>query len=213
MNASELIAEGKRLAKPCIYLRKDGEGLPVAAWGGPPGVSRPPGSVRHWLTLDCTLLPKEFGTANGSASVFSDEDSAGAFVVDPSARFSSPPAGVALFAHSTLSLPPIDAVFRFGSDKVHAWLAQHGWEPTWGHNDNFKDSAPVQGYEIAFQDQYPLYTGGAHAVLGGWHFPWPDDDWDGRLNETLVLSTFEDSEPWIEVWFKDGAFNVMQRIT
>jgi hypothetical protein len=110
-------------------------------------------------------------------------------------------------------LPPIDALFRFGSPKIHAWLAQNGWKPTWGYNANFPDRVLGDAYDAAFQNQFPLYTGDAHAMIGGWHFPWPDDDWEELLNDVLVLCTFEDSEPWLEVWLRAGAFEVVQRVT
>lgn len=215
MKASDLVAEGQRLAKPCIYLRAAGEGEPVAAWEGSPGVLAPHRGARHWVTLNCEALPKEFGLGRGAASVFSDEGTGdgGSFVIDADARFKPGSGSIPLFAHAGVSLPPLDAIFRFGSPPIKAWLAKNKWEPTWAYNDNFKDRATAEAYDIAFQKQCPLYTGDAHAVLGGWHFPWPDDDWVTRLNDRLLLWTFEAAEPWIEVWLNDGVFEVMQRIT
>jgi hypothetical protein len=211
----DLIAEGKRLAKPCIYLRDKGEGNPVAAWGGASVIAAPYDTARHWITLDISALPKEFGLTGSCASVFSDEEMIhpAAFVVSEKARFHVGSGSIPLFAHSTLSMPPIDAVFRFGSPAVHAWLAENHWEPDWGYNDNFRDNATANAYESAFQNQCPLYTGGAHAVLGGWHLPWPDEEWADRLNDKLVLCTFEDSEPWVEVWANGHSFEVIERIT
>ncbi len=217
MKASDLIAEGNRLARPCIYLRDKGAGRPVAAWGGSSPVAAPIGAadhIHHWITLDCGLLPKEVGLS-GSASVFSARNGtqSGAFVINRTIPFEVGPDSVPLFAESALSLPPIDAVFRFGSPAVHAWLAQNNWEPSWGYNDNFRDRVTADAYEAAFQAQYPLYTGNAHAVVGGWHFTWPDDDWEQRLNDVLLLCTFKDYEPWVEVWLHEGRFEVVERIT
>ncbi|MEZ4222600.1 MAG: hypothetical protein R3B13_16790 [Polyangiaceae bacterium] len=210
MKASELIAEGKRLARPCIYLRDKGAGRPVAAWGGSSPVAAPTDAERHWITLDCSLLPEEL-ELSGIASVFAGR--VGAFVVNPSTPFSCDASSTALFAEPGLSLPPIDAVFRFGSPAVQAWLAENKWEPAWGYNDNFSDRATADAYAAEFQAQYPLYTGDAHAVVGGWHFTWPDDDWEQRLSDVLLLCTFADCEPWVEVWSHEGVFEVVERVT
>jgi hypothetical protein len=59
----------------------------------------------------------------------------------------------------------------------------------------------------------PFYSGSAHAVLGGWHVPWPDGDWDELAERPLLVWTLEDSEPWVEVWADGKGFEVKQRIT
>ena len=118
-----------------------------------------------------------------------------------------------LFAEPARSLPPIDAVFRFGSEAVHTWLRELGWQPDWGYNSNFKDGAPVEDYERLYQSECPLYSGGAFAVLGGWHFPWPDGDWEELLSRPLLVWTLADSEPWVEVWDGADGMQVIQRIT
>jgi hypothetical protein len=87
------------------------------------------------------------------------------------------------------------------------------WQPDWGWNDNFKDPDPVLKYDSLVQSELPLYSGGAHAVLGGWHFPWPDGDWEELIDHPLLVWTFEDSEPWVEVWGNEDGFKVLQRIT
>jgi hypothetical protein len=53
----------------------------------------------------------------------------------------------------------------------------------------------------------------AAAVLGGWHFPWPDGDWEERCGESLLAWTIEESEPWVEVWRAASGLRVVQRIT
>ena len=52
------------------------------------------------------------------------------------------------------------------------------------------------------------------AMLGGWHFPGQDDDWEELMDEHLMVLTFRDSEPWVEAWrLRTGEFKVLQRIT
>ncbi|MHC4401057.1 MAG: hypothetical protein ACYTG0_15380 [Planctomycetota bacterium] len=53
-----------------------------------------------------------------------------------------------------------------------------------------------------------------YAQLGGWAVTWPDESFEEQIDRQLVLRTYANSEPWIEV-FKDreGGFSVAQRIT
>jgi len=161
---------------------------------------------------------KKLGPPTGVLSVYTDEDGeGGAAVHDPDAKFSAKGKGTLLFAHPGRCLPPIDAVFRFGSPAVQAWLKQNKWKAEWGYNDHFKDKKPVQDYQKNYQAICPLYGGlgglKVHAVLGGWHFPWPDGDWSELVERQLLVWTFEDSEPWVEVWAEGKKFEVKQRIT
>jgi len=172
-------------------------------------------SYRHWITVDCRFMPAGIRPSSGCLSVYTSEDdfSAGIVLHSRTAKLAATKGATKLFADEAQSLPPIDAVFRFGSGAVHKWLQSNKWEPEWGYNGNFKDPKPAGEYERAYQAQCPLYTGGAHAVLGGWHFPWPDGDWEELLDSKLLVWTFEESEPWVEVWREDGVLRVKQRIT
>ena len=50
-------------------------------------------------------------------------------------------------------------------------------------------------------------------MLGGWHMAWPEGDWDELIDKQLIVWTFAESEPWIEVWEDGSRFRVIQRIT
>ena len=108
----------------------------------------------------------------------------GAATYDPSAVLPAA-AERPLFAHSARTLPPPDAL------------------P--GGDDD--------GYVRKWQSNCPLYTGEAAAVLGGWHFPWPDGDWEELRDQPLLVWTLDESEPWVEVWGGPDGFRVIQRIT
>jgi len=148
-------------------------------------------------------------------SVYTDDNdcSTGIAVHDPSKNVGSAGKVQPLYAHAARSLPPIDAVFRFGSAAVQQWLREHNWQSDWGYNSNFADPAPADEYERLYQSRCPLYAGGSFAVLGGWHFPWPDGDWAELLVQTLLVWTFEESEPWVEVWSGTEGLRVKQRLT
>jgi hypothetical protein len=63
--------------------------------------------------------------------------------------------------------------------------------------------------------EFPLYlSSDLYAVLGGWHFPWPEGDWYDHLEDRFIGMTLRDSEPWVEVWLsRSGRFEVCERIT
>jgi hypothetical protein len=132
---------------------------------------------------------------------------------DSAAGLETPEGRQCLFGQAGRSLPPIDGVFRLGSRAVQRWLRANNWDPKSGYNDNFADRDPVRQYERRYQSECPLYRRGAHAVLGGWHFPWPDGDWEELLKQALLVWTFKDSEPWVEVWRTKKGYRVIQRIT
>jgi hypothetical protein len=215
MTGAELIAEAEKLARPCVLLRKKGsEDRFAAVWGGDGLVPAPEGDFCHWLTVDCSFFPKGLGVTKGCLSIYTDEDDceSGVAVLDKKGKLTAERGSTKLYAHEARSLPPADAVFRFGSPAVHKWLRANKWKPEWGYNDNFNDSDLVEEYEQLYQSECPLYTDKAHAVLGGWHFPWPEGDWEDLADRPLLVWTFEDSEPWVEVWGGDE-FEVKQRAT
>ncbi len=128
----------------------------------------------------------------------------------------SPPSdGSALYGLEWTALPPIEALFYLGSEKVQSWLAENGWEKEWGYNDNFKDAAIAQKYINEWIDEHPLYQEDDFAVSGGWPIWWPEDDfedWEARLKQELVLLTVV-GEPWLEVWADGNSYRVFERIT
>lgn len=148
----------------------------------------------------------------GWLSAFTDEEKCVGGKVELAA--SPPPWGTKLYAQEISVLPPIDAVFMSGSPAVGDWLKKNRWERDWAYNDNFRDRSVTRSYESVWQQEYPFYWNNAFATLGGWHMPWPYGDWKDLLDENLLIQTFMDSEPWIEVWqLRSGEFKVIQRMT
>ena len=96
-----------------------------------------------------------------------------------------------------------------------AWLRANGWQRDWLYNDNFKDKQVAGAYQKTFSGEYPVYIdSGIYAVLGGWHLPFPDPDWQELIDEHLMVMTIRDSEPWVEAWrTRAGQFGVIQRTT
>jgi len=136
--------------------------------------------------VDSRYLPAGFG-ANGVLSVYSNEEDcvSGITVFSQTAGLANHQ-GEALYAHVARSLPPPDASLD---------LDNPAYTEDWMHN------CPI------YNDKEIV------AVLGGWHFPWPDGDWEHLRDRELLLWTIQESEPWVEVWRSDGETTVMQRIT
>lgn len=201
MLIDELIEEGRRLSRPCTLLLADGEDSRRAAtWGGKgPSNRRPSGAAQHWLTIDGRFLPVDLKLGDGSLSIYTGDDGeSGAAVWDPTPGLPEDAGGMPLFAHDAMSFPPIDAIplrggAAFRSEEIPHELAGE--------------------YDRYYAEACPLYSEGIHAVLRGWHFPWPDGDWEELIDHRLIAWTLADSEPWVEVWERGGAFRVIERIT
>ena len=213
MRPGDFDSAARALARPCTLLREHGTTF-AALWGGDGVLPARAGHLRHWLSIDGMFLPEHLRHA-GVASIFSDESdgTSGAVVWSPEARLPrNTTGGVPLFAWPASSLPPVQAVFALGGGAVTKWLSELGWRGT-EYNPNFPQPEVVEPYEETFQASCPLYTETAHAVLGGWHFPWPDGHWADLTDATLMAWTIADSEPWVEAWARGDSRWVVQRVT
>jgi len=191
MDLAEFRAEAERLARPATLLRANGRGDPSAYWHGV-HVGKPCISVRRngaWLNVHL-------------------DSTAGRVEITNTPLHSATP----LFADAVTSLPPVDAIFLLGSPAIEAYLLSQDWTRTDPLNDNFPDDVPAE-YERLYRDNCPLYSRNVVAVCGGWHFPWPDGDFADLVGSELIVWTFQDAEPWIEVFATGDAFAVKQRIT
>jgi hypothetical protein len=215
MTGVALIAEGQRLARPCVRLLPQGESKYFAAvWRGPGQIPAGGSHYEHCLTVDCRFLPSGVGPSSGCLSVYTDEeDRFGKAVHDDSAKLERTREGRPLFAHPTISLPPLEAVFLYGSAAVREWLTRLGWQPEWGWNGNFPDAEVADAYIEAQRVNLPIDGETVFAVLGGWHVPWPDGDWLELVDHPLVVLTLAESEPWVEVFNMGDSFRVIQRIS
>jgi len=218
VHVDQLLAEAQHLARSCTLLVPQPNSEPVAAiWGGPGIVMPPDDSELHRITIDCRFLPPYLQGLTGCISVYNVADNHALNPVshDPLRILPSMfHTGVKLYPQPAISLPPIEALFRFGSSAIQDWLTANRWHREWEYNDNFPDRDVANAYNQIYQDQNPLYSGTAFAVLGGWHFPWPDGDWDELLKQKLIVWTFEDAEPWLEVWHDTNEhFRIIERIT
>ena len=184
--------EAHRLSRDGIQLSENGTGELVGYWHSiaSPGLCVSISYKVKWL------------------NIFTD-DKNGGYV-----EFSESPikSEIPLYGSHKTFFPPVDGVFLKGSQAVGDYLTSHQWYRISSYNDNFPDSIPGE-YENIWMDNCPLYGDGVTAIIGGWQMPWPDGDFEEFIDHDLVLWTFKDAEPWIEVFLKDGKFIVKQRVT
>jgi len=214
MTPEQLIAEGRAIQRPCVFLEFSGTGPVAGVWHSLEDEAEPDSHLRCWISVNAEYIPPLRGSVQGVLSVFTDEKE---FVGGRVEYSSSWPARVGrpLYARMVDVLPPIDAVFAKGSAEVGAWIESFGWRREDRYSDGFGGRDVVREYDKVFCREYPAYLQrGPAAMLGGWHLPWADDDWHDLLDEELLVYTMQDSEPWVEAWrLKSGALTVIQRIS
>jgi len=214
MTPEMLIAEGRRLARPSVFLRPGGNGPVAAIWHERDEDEIERTGHRCWITIDGQYVPGLPKAVAGFLSIFTDErECQGGRVEVHPVRPKRP--GIDLHASVESVLPPIEAVFARGSSAVGEWLVVNDWPRDERYNDNFPESAVVKEYEREWFKGYPLYRqDDTYAVLGGWHWPCADDDWYQLMDSQLLVLTIHDSEPWVEAWrLGSGQLKVIQRIT
>jgi hypothetical protein len=214
MTAEQLIAEGRRIQRPSVFLRPHGIGPVAAIWYARDDDEIESSGYRCWLSVDSSRIPAIPAAVGGRLSIFTNDDKCEGGRVEVSESWPSRD-GTKLFAHEASVLPPIDAVFARGSDSVGEWIESLGWKREWRYNDNFKGREIVREYEKVWMAEFPLYReSDTYAVLGGWHWPCADHGWHDLIDDHLMVFTIRDSEPWVELWHtKEGQLRVVQRIT
>ena|SRR5215831_6264094 len=105
---------------------------------------------------------------------------------------------VPLTAKPAMSLPPIEALLLYGGATVQEWLSSQNLK-RWEYSEI--DPAIRDEYLSHFNRQLPLFFDQPpYARIGGWHLIWPDDDFYIPREMRLMVWTFQDSEPWYEVF-------------
>lgn len=214
MTSEQLIEEGRKLQRPCVFLRPQGSGPIAAIWHERDNDEIESTGHHCWLTVDARHIPGLPPSVTGYVSVFTDDEACQGGRVEVAPSWPNR-AGTELYAHIASVLPPVDALFTRGSAAVAEWTASLGWRREWRYNDNFKGREVVRDYQRLWQREFPIYfESNIYAILGGWHFPMADEDWHDLIDEQLMVFTLRDSEPWVEAWrTRAGEFRVIQRIT
>jgi hypothetical protein len=210
MSFDELVKEGRRLAKPCVFLMAGGDG-PIGGWWHSQASCEKDGEeFELWITVDTAVIPNFNAATDGKFMriLIGDSENRIEFTdMMPSAD------AMPLYLHHAEVLPPLEAVFLLGSDSVGAWLEANGWDRETEWNPNFADSEPAKEYIDLWMSEYPAYQSGSstYAMLGGWHFPC-GYDWLEFIDDQLLMFTVQDANPFIEAWhLTDGSFLAVTR--
>ncbi len=205
MDAEQLIAEGLRLARPSWLLRlRRGDERLAGIWGGSGIIPSHAGALKHWVTVDCSWLSRQGLPLRGCLSLYqNDDESEFIAAVDKNNRLPQEGFdGIPLAGQEELAIPPCEALDVCGSELTRQWFEAGG-----GRDVGL-------AYDLEYQRRCPLYRDDVFAVLGGWHAFWPDMDAFDEEKGHLILWTFRDAEPWVEVWLEDsGRLKVIPRIT
>lgn len=220
MTAEDLIGEGVRLARASMFL--DETPTPtgvVACWrgDGPKDYGRHRDRYRHRITFDCEWLGRHGVRVGGSVGVYDVTHDGWASKLrierfDASLTSLGLKGGTPLYGVEQLSFPPLYAVCLYGGPAVSEWLASRGLDRT--DYDAAETTDEGAAYQEVYRARCPLYLADPPAaVLGGWHTSWPDDEFYLPREMRLVVWTFRESEPWVEVFERSPSLYTRWRIT
>jgi hypothetical protein len=209
----DLIKESRALSLPCFDLVPAERGDPIVAhWGGRrsdlpeqlPDFVAALKSQAHFLSVDQSLF-NQLGLRGrgplGLSMVTTAEDNERLDRVTVSTGKLSEVEfedSVQLTARPATSLPPLEALLLYGGPQVQDWLSSHGLQ-RWQYEEVAQEVRDQ--YREHFNPQLPLFM--EHppfARIGGWHISWSDDDFYIPREMRLMVWTFQDAEPWYEVY-------------
>lgn len=223
----DLVKESATLNLPCFDLVPAERGdLVVAHWGGRrsdlpekfPEFVKAFKSQTHFLSIDQALFNQLDLQGRGPltlSKVTTAEDDEKLHSVYVSTGKINEVAfidSIPLTAKPAISVPPFEAVLLYGNSKVQEWLSTQGLQ-RWQYGEVTQEFR--EQYQEHFNFQYPLFMENPPYVrVGGWHVSWPDDDFYIPREMRLMLWTFQDSEPWYEVFLSPQRnYVIKSRIT
>ena len=222
-----LVKESAALSLPCFDLVPAERGEPIAAhWGGRrsdlpeefPEFVIALKSQAHLLSVDQELFDRLGLQGRGPLALSlvttaeDDERLDNVNVSTGKLREVAFEDSVPLTAKPATSLPPLEALLLYGGPPTQEWLTSQGLQ-RWQYEEVSSDVRNF--YREHFAPQLPLYMDNPpYARVGGWHVSWPDDDFYIPREMRLMVWTFQDSEPWYEVFLSPlNNYVIKSRIT
>jgi hypothetical protein len=177
----------------------------------------------HWLTIDCTKLPADFGSfgLTGAVSIFIDRGRTGGTCArDPAVKSLNPGSGTALYAKAATNLPSLPQLLRNPSPPIQQWMSEVGCKTSpwsFAYRENYDPIAKAYNEVYFAEDPARQPNNGIYAIVGGWPIEIYEDSWARDAKDPKgrqFAFTYADAEPWVRVWI-DGAgeFHVQQIIT
>jgi hypothetical protein len=223
----DLIKESGALGLSCFDLVPAERGDPVVAhWGGRrsdlpeqfPEFVTALKSQAHFLSVDQVLFDQLGLRGRGplalSMITTAEDDERLHHVAVSTGKISEVAFedSVPLTSKPAISLPPFEAILLYGGSVVQQWLSSQGLE-RWQYAEVASEAR--DSYRELFNSQLPLcMEHPPFARVGGWHVTWPDDDFYTPREMRLMVWTFQDAEPWYEVFLSPlGNYVIKSRIT
>lgn len=205
MNADELIAIGRRLARPVVRLVATGDGEPIGAWCA----DQEDGPLAR-LRVDVSKHPDPACRRPGALELRADGEDAEARLVRHRRVGADE---TALRGLAAIDPPCIDLLFAIGGDDVRRWLAASEWKPEWGFHPRFAGADIVREYDAWWWRETAWRAPDVYGQLGGWPITWPEEPASAQLRRALALRTYRGAEPWFEVFWQRPQYAVRARIT
>jgi hypothetical protein len=221
ISVEQLLLEGARLVRPCLWLRPATEaesqsGGLAGIWGGPPVVPPPGADWQHVVSVDCAWLQENGYHVQGCISLYRHAEASSP---DPSLRTrwvarcapdlmlpTASPGGVPLVAQLASSFPPLEALCLYGGRAVRQWLYTLGVSRHGYRDPRVYASEAGDAYISEYMKHSPLYINcdddpqRVAVIVGGWwHSVYLQWDYE-HGGDTFLMLTLRDAEPWLEVW-------------
>ena len=205
ISVEELWEESARIALPVLHLKarktKNTSQAPVAVWNSSLSSGWKSGA---WMRVDLRHHPNPKVQANGVLTVHIDHPRGpGKAIFEKSRKLQVEKGEKPLYGAREQDYPENSVLAVKASKKVRTAIeesphAMAEYEQAWWEEVHPRDH---------------LSDTAVYAQLGGWPITWPEDAADEQLRKHLVLRTYRDSEPWIEVFRSGRKFEVFERIT
>jgi hypothetical protein len=208
-----LIKEAEALTLPCFDLVAAEKGDRVVAhWGGRrsdlpeefPEFVTALKSQKHFLSVEQALFDqlglKGRGPLALSMVTTADDDERLNHVNVSTGKLGEIAFedSIPLAAKPAISTPPLEAVLLYGGAAVQEWLTAQGLH-RWEYSD--VSTAVRDFYREFATPRTPLFNEQPpFARIGGWHLQWSDDYFYIPREMRLMVWTFQDAEPWHEVF-------------
>lgn len=213
MDWDTLLEEANALARESFLLLPCDNRLEAVAFEGDNLFQGRNFQADHWITVRSDLLPDALAREHTWTSVIAGpRENENALILE----WKQDPVGLApeaqlLRAERFQSLPPLEGIFRYGSNRIGDWLRKIGWERDEPYRPEFPDALGAR-YDEYYLEASPHNHPQARAMVGGWHNFWADGDWYILCDYTPVVSDCTDRERLLEIYFREGEWLTIPRI-
>lgn len=165
------------------------------------------GAEGPWLTVDLQHHPDPAIVSPKTLLVTSNDGVSGS--VEELTSFACPEGWIPLFPYPSAEMPSIELLKILAPE--HFVFPEDG-EILQAYDSEIWESSLVSGIHLFGTSAARPYDD-IYAQLGGFPHAWPEGNEAWEMQSPLILRTYANSEPWIEVYLENGSYRVFQRIT